>query len=200
MRNLLALWLFVSVSLHAQDTFAGAMGGIATLSADARTLGTPPVQASSYKPENGASLLLFTGRHFTDYFSAQATYSTNRNDATLSSIDLARGRSSAQNVRATLHTAGFEAMAYFRERNSRLRPYLSAGPVFTWLKAHPGISDRSLGLRVGVGIDWRIHRRIDLRYNFSESLQGNALSAALTPRGERKLANFQNLWGVAFRF
>jgi hypothetical protein len=53
---------------------------------------------------------------------------------------------------------------------------------------------------VAVGIDWRVAARFALRYSFSETIQGNPIGAALTSRGERGLANFQNWWGVTWSF
>lgn len=181
------------------------MGGISTLSADARTVGSPPVAASSYKPENGLALLTFGGRHFTNFFSLQASYSRNSNDALLAGLNLNAKTSYEVPRNVRMQTLGLEAMAYFRARDNRLRPYLSAGPVVTWMNATPGtapfrIHSTTAGVRVAVGMDLRVAPRIDLRYTFSETVQGNAISQALDPAGQRKLANFQNLWGVVFRF
>jgi hypothetical protein len=207
--------LSMSTALCAQNNFVGAMGGIATLSADGRTSGSPPTSTSSYKPENGASLFLFGGRHISDYFAAQLSYSRNQNDVVLTGTNLIGNTSFEQPLRATMQTVGFEAMGYFRARDSKLRPYLSAGPVATWLRTRSSgpvlqrgtpvlpparIASASAGLRVAVGIDLRVNSHIELRYTFSETLQGNAISRALDPAGLRKLANFQNLWGVTFRF
>jgi hypothetical protein len=125
-----------SAALLGQDSFVGAMGGIATLSADGRNAGSPPASASSYKPENGASLLLSGGRHISDYFSAHVSYSRNSNDVSLTGIDLNTSASFEEPMRAVLQTMGFEAMGYFRGRESRVRPYLSAGPVVTWLRVN----------------------------------------------------------------
>lgn len=195
------LVLSIPLPLLAQDTFVGAMGGLATLSADARTVGSPPTAVSAYKPENGASWLAYGGRHITDYLSAQVSYARADNNVSLTGLDLTRNTSFERPVKAALHTLAFEAMGYFRSRESRVRPYLSAGPVVTWLRTPaPRIASTSAGLRVAVGIDFRIHRRIDLRYTFSETIQANSLSRALDPPGQRRLANFQNLWGVVLRF
>jgi hypothetical protein len=200
-------WFLIAslpITLFAQNTFVGAMSGVATLSADARTVGSPPSAVSAYKPENGASWLVYSGRHITDYVSAQVSYSRSDHDVSLTGLSLTSNSSLEQPYRAKLHTLGFEAMGYFRARDSRVRPYLSAGPVATWTRASsPGLSriaSTGIGLRVAVGMDLRVHEHVDLRYTFSETIQGNAFSRALNPPGQRKLANFQNLWGVVFRF
>src|ERR1051326_4753938 len=74
-------------SLLGQDLYAGALGGISTLSADGRAFLTPTVSSTSlYKPENGPSLNLFAGIHLRDYLSIQGNYVWNRNDVTLVSL------------------------------------------------------------------------------------------------------------------
>src|SRR5213594_1698287 len=66
--------------------YAGVLGGVATLSADARSqLSAQGLNASLYKPENGSALNIFAGTHVTQYLSLQANYVWNRNDLTLSS-------------------------------------------------------------------------------------------------------------------
>jgi hypothetical protein len=71
----------------AQDesrVYAGAVGGISTLSADGRASTHPTrAEASLYKPENGPALNLFVGMHLSRYFSVQSNYVWNRNDLTL---------------------------------------------------------------------------------------------------------------------
>ncbi len=212
-------WLFAAILLApaglAQDHFAGVMGGVSTLSADAVNQGTPPQATSSYKPENGATVVGYLGRHFTDYFSMQVSYSWNRNALTLAGGNFAAGTSYSAPFTSTLNTYGVEGMAYFRDRDSTLRPYLSAGPTISNLRADPSGPAQTLrtgaqipqrvrgikvGLRVAVGIDWRISDRVSLRYSFSETIQQNPISEALQPPAQRRLANFQNLWGVHFHF
>ncbi len=55
-------------------------------------------------------------------------------------------------------------------------------------------------LRVAVGIDVRLAHHLALRYSFSETIRHNDISAQLSPSGQRSLANFQNLFGLAFHF
>lgn len=66
--------------------FAGAVAGIAPLSADARTVVSPDrVAISLYKPENGPALNALVGAHVHDYVTIQMNYIWNRNDLALSS-------------------------------------------------------------------------------------------------------------------
>ena len=70
--------------------YAGVLGGLATLSADARSqLTAQSLNASLYKPENGPALNIFGGAHVTQYLSLQANYVWNRNDLKLSSTSSA---------------------------------------------------------------------------------------------------------------
>jgi hypothetical protein len=143
------------------------------------------------------------------------SYGWNRNDLLLSGGDLVRASSFEQPVRATMHSVVAEAMVYFRNRDSRVRPYLSAGPGIVRTTAEASGATRASGspavlpsgldsvhaaLRVAVGMDIRFHRRVSLRYSFSETLQRNTFSRALDPPGERNLANFQNWWGIVWTF
>ena len=216
-------WILVAILLapagFAQDRFAGVMGGVSTLSADAVNQGTPPQATSSYKPENGATVVGYLGKHFTDYFSLQVSYSWNQNALTLAGGNFVNGTSYSAPFTAKMYTYAFEGMAYFRKRDSLLRPYLSAGPTVSHLWGDPNGASSSLhsgvgpavqvpqkfhkvkvGLRVAVGIDWRISKRVSLRYSFSETIQQNPISEILQPPAQRRLANFQNLWGVHFHF
>ena len=60
--------------------FAGAIAGISTLSADARSEVTPgEVAVSVYKPENGPARNLVVGLHLHEYVAVQANYIGNRN-------------------------------------------------------------------------------------------------------------------------
>lgn len=209
------LALLVGNVVYAQNNFFGAMGGVSDISADARVQGSPPQSTSAYKPENGATAVFFAGHHFSDYFSVQGSYGWNRNTVRLSGSDVASASSFDLPLRAVFHTFAFEAMAYFRPRASHLRPYLSAGPALVVMRANATgpanvtgspvvpatpINVNKPGLRVAVGIDWELSPHFALRYSFSETVQQNPLSAALTPRGERRLANFQNWWGVLWQF
>ena len=205
--------------MHGQDAnFAGGMIGVSTLSADGRSIFEPSSTAVSlYKPENGFTFLLFGGRHLSDFFSIQASYSWNRNDLTLTSVQVTTGveRSYEQSYAAGHHTVAGELMLYFRPRSSVLRPYLSAGPGVAHLSSEEGrplftrgspvlparrFSSTDFCFRVAVGIDIRLRGGGSFRYSFAETIQDNPVSAQLSPPGKRKLANFQNLFGLAWRF
>ena len=82
-------------------------------------------------------------------------------------------------------------MLYFRARNSRIRPYLSAGPA--WVRL---LHEDKAGLRVAVGADLMIGSGWGVRYSFSEMLTANPLATNLHPPGQPKLMNFQNLFGI----
>ena len=67
--------------------YVGVMGGVSTLSADARTdLDSNSATTSSYKPENGPTAGVFVGLHWNNYFSIQGDYLWNRNLLTLDSL------------------------------------------------------------------------------------------------------------------
>jgi hypothetical protein len=55
-------------------------------------------------------------------------------------------------------------------------------------------------LRVAVGIDFRLKNGWAFRYIFSETIQPNPISRQLTPPADRRLANFQNLFGLVKQF
>lgn len=213
--RLLLVMVASAAGVSAGEFFVGAMGGVTTLSGDARTVGAPPAQFSAYKPENGPGAQVFAGRQFHDYFSAQVSYSWNRNSVALSGGDVGAAASYELPVRARMHTVVAEGMVYFRRPSSRVRPYLSAGPGVSMLRAtatgpllvrgsvavpEQRIEASKIALRVAVGIDVRVAGSFWLRYSFSETLQRNALSQALRPPGVRNLANFQNWWGASWRF
>src|SRR5215469_4037267 len=67
--------------------YIGVLGGVSTLSSDARTaLDSTSAATSSYKPENGPTAGGYLGLHWTNYFSVQADYLWNRNLLTLDSV------------------------------------------------------------------------------------------------------------------
>jgi len=205
--------------LYGQDTnFAGAMIGVSTLSADGRSVfDATSTAVSLYKPENGLTGLIFGGRHLSDFFSAQASYGWNGNDLKLASTQIAAGveRAYEYSYAVRHHTVAAELMIYFRPRSSMLRPYLSAGPGVAWFSSSQGrpiftrgspflpparFSATDICFRVAVGIDIRLKGRAGFRYSFAETIQRNPISAQMVPTGERNLANFQNLFGVFWRF
>jgi Outer membrane protein beta-barrel domain len=200
------------------DFYFGAVGGVATLSADGRfILSGASAQTSLYKPVNGPALNLFAGWDFSDYVSLQANYILNRNDLTLVSTAFSpTGASAYEQTRTSQQSSAIaDALVYFRKRRSRVRPYLSGGTglvslsssekALGMLTGSPSIpeqhfSDTEIGLRVAVGMDVRLRRAWWFRYSFSETISSNPISNELSPPGMRGLKNFQNLFGVVRRF
>ena len=193
--------------------FVGAVVGISTLSADARSeITAGGVDVSLYKPENGPALNVLFGVHVNDYLTVQANYVSNRNDVALVSVHSTESGSAfyEQPRTASQHAVVADLLAYFRERRSRVRPYLSAGLGVVRLATRADGEGRSNQaappaarmdttralLRVAVGIDLALGHGWAARYSFSESVSGNPISAQLSPPGRRGLANFQNLFGV----
>ncbi len=215
-----ALSFFACTSVLAQpgpQRFVGAAAGISTLSADARSeITSGGVDVSLYTPENGPALNVLFGVHVHDYLTVQANYVGNRNDVALTSVRATEsGSAFYEQPRATSqHAVVADLLVYFRERRSRVRPYLSAGLGLvrvqttasgegrTYKVAPPPArveTTRAL-LRVAVGIDVALRQGWSARYSFSESVSGNPISTQLSPPGRRNLANFQNLFGVIRAF
>jgi hypothetical protein len=196
----------------------GAVAGLSTLSADARTVATATAfDASLYKPENGPAINLLAGVHMGDYLGAQANYIWNRNALTNSSVRITEGLGAFVEERrqSDQHALIGDALLYFRNRESWARPYLSAGVGLVRFRTAeparlsargaaplPRASFESTGaaLRVAVGIDLGTAAGWSFRYSFSETITGNPLSSRLSPPGERNLANFQNLFGAIRSF
>ena len=214
----MAAFLFAGVtSASAGDAiYVGAMGGIATLSADAGSEHVGQgLSLSSYAPANGGALDVFAGWHLHNYFSVQGDFIWNRNSLRLSSTSSASG-SFYEDDRTSSQQAGIVSfLVYFRRRASRIRPYLGTGVGVAHLSSRrervvssagspelPPVRFSSTGpvLRSHVGIDFRLCHKVDFRYSFSETLGANEISRNLSPQGSRKLANFQNLFGFVIRF
>ncbi len=201
----------------APQVFAGVVAGIATLSADARSeITASGAEASLYKPENGPALNAFVGLHVHEYLAVQANYEWNRNDLLLAALRAAgSGPSFYEAPRVSVqHAIVGDLLLYFRERKSAIRPYLSTGVGVVRLSTRTRGADRASNvmlpperalanravLRVAVGIDVGMGGRWRGRYSFSESLSRNPISEQLSPAGQRRLANFQNLFGVLYLF
>jgi len=217
MHRALLLFVFAGSFASAQVVpYAGVVGGISTLSADATArASTSGLSLSAYAPQNGGAVNIFAGLHLHDYFSVQLNYMWNRNDLELSSTSsdsntfYQQARSSSQNA------AVLDFLIYFRRRTSRVRPYLGTGGGVMHLTSTAISLLRSNGtpllppdsfsatrpvFRSHVGMDLRLFSRVDFRYSFSESLSKNDISLHLSPPAPRRLANFQNLFGFVFRF
>ncbi len=207
---------FQALALAQITPYAGVVGGVATLSADSRSLPTfQGLSISLYKPEKGPALNFFAGAHLNPHLSIQASYVWNRNDLTLSSPSPSSNSFFEERRTSSQNALILDLMAYFRPLKSRLRPFLSigGGPVRfssaqqrqvaiggTPLLPREHFSSVRPALRVAVGMDVKLADHVALRYSFSETRRHNDISAQLSPPGQRSLANFQNLFGVAFNF
>ena len=206
-----------SAPAHAQ-LYAGVLGGISSLSGDARSLVTPgSVTFSSYDPANGGDLGVLFGKHFSDYFSEQASYSWNENELSLTSANFTPGTEQGfQETRSSSQqTLLGNVLVYFRARDSRLRPYLSIGTGFmhfastqesvqqvlgspTLLPRH--FSSNRVVLNVPVGLDVNLRKGWAFRYTFSETISTSPINDQLSPPGQHAFKNFQNLFGFIRRF
>lgn len=194
--------------------YAGAMGGVATLSADAGSQRSPQgLNLSSYGTRNGGALNIFVGIHLRNYFSIQANYIWNRNSLQLNSAS-SSGPFYQEDRSSSQRAAVFDFLIYFRRRSSRIRPYLGTGTGVIHLTSTrdrvvaaggaptlPPAQFSSTGpvFRSHVGIDFRLTPKLDFRYSFSEFIGRNAISQQLSPPGTHKLLNFHNLFGFVFR-
>ena len=209
-------WL--TAPLARAQLYVGALGGVATLSGDARSLlSSNPTAFSSYDPKNGGALEILVGKHFSDYFAAQGNYIWNGNELTLTSVAFNNGMQQAyQETRNSSQQSVIgDLLVYFRNRDSRLRPYLSVGTglvhfassqdrisQFLGAPALPAqhFSTNMICLHVPVGIDVRVGKGWAFRYTFSETLSKSPISDRLSPPGQHRLMNFQNLFGFVKRF
>lgn len=216
LRALCAFVICISSAPAQVIPYAGAIGGISTLSADAGSQATASgLNLSSYSPQNGGALNAFAGLHLLGYFSVQADYIWNRNDLLLNSASSDSNTFYQQTRNSSQHAAVLDFLIYFRHKSSRIRPYLGTGFGVMHLTSKASQVVRSGGnpvlppptfsatrplFRSHVGIDIRLSRTLDFRYSFSESLSENDVSEHLSPPAPRRLANFQNLFGFVVRF
>jgi hypothetical protein len=214
---LISLWTILFSPAAAQSRiYAGAIGGIATLSADAGSQKTAQgLSLSSYAPANGGALNVFAGVHLHNYFSVQANYIWNQNDLLLNSSSSGSGAFYQESRSSSQNSGILDFLIYFRRRSSRIRPYLGTGVGVIHLSSTrekliassgapslPPLTFTSTGpvFRSHVGIDLRLARKLDFRYSFSEMIGHNEISKHLAPPAPRRLANFQNLFGFVVRF
>lgn len=195
--------------------YAGAIGGMATLSGDAGAQRVAQgLKLSSYAPANGGALDLFAGADLHDYFSLQGDFIWNRNQLLLNSSST-RGAFYQQDRGSSQAAAIFGVLVYFRRQHSRIRPYLGGGAGIAHLAS---AAERLVGSggaptlppaefswtgpvwRTHVGIDLRIIHQVAFRYSFSETIGHNEISRNLSPPAPRGLKNFQNLFGFVVRF
>jgi hypothetical protein len=141
----------------------------------------------------------------------QAIYVWNRNDLTLLSSVVSPQRNAfyEQERSSQQHITGVEALLFVRHRGSRVRPYMAGGMAvvrFTSDRTRdvhinglgpPVDRFRStrVAFRVAVGIDVRLRKQSWFRYTYGETLSANPVSAQLMPMGQRRLGNFQSLFG-----
>ena len=212
-----SILFLICLALDAQENyFAGFASGVTTLSADGRpSIDAAGASAALYKPENGLTARVLFGRRLGGFLSIEGNYTWNRNALALSALRTVPESAYEQARSSGQHAAGADLLAYFRNHESRLRPYLSVGTGWvrftSKLEATPvqrgslppppvSFSTNHPFLRVAVGIDVRIGRGWAVRYGFAESIQRNPVSPRLTPPGGRNLASFQNLLGFIRRF
>ncbi|MGB7586404.1 MAG: outer membrane beta-barrel protein [Terriglobales bacterium] len=212
-----ALLLALFTASAEAQFYAGALGGISTLSGDtAASVNSTSANFSTYNPQNGLALNALFGRHFNDFLTVQGDYVWNRNALHLTAATSGSGsigdydetrRSSQQSLFASI-------LVYFRKRKSWIRPYLSVGTGWVHLSSTEEMvtltqglplpphdfSANMIALRVPVGMDVRLHDGWLFRYAFSETLSGNPISDHLSPPGPHSLKNFQNLFGILKQF
>ncbi len=195
--------------------FVGGGPGISILSGGSgANIAATSASLSSYEPKIGPQVHLFGGWNLAEYVSIQAAWSANRNDlifqaSTSDNAFYQQRRKSAQ------HNVGGDALLYFRNRKSLVRPFLSVGINAMWFRSEPTelivskgalsapatFTARAPGLRVAAGTDLLIRNGWGFRYAFMEHLQQrNVIGLRLTPSAHRQLMNFQHLFGVVKYF
>jgi len=217
----IALYLVTGLLLAAPveaQVYVGVLGGLSTLSGDARSvLSQSSTAFSSYDPKDGGSLELLIGKHLSDYFTVQVNYVWNGNGLTLTSAAFSGGTQVGyrQSRTSSQHGVIADVLVYFRGRESRLRPFLSLGTGLVHFSSSeerieqiigtPSLSPQRFGanmiaLHVPVGMDVKIGKGWAFRYTFSETLSANPISDRLSPPGQHSLKNFQNLFGLIRQF
>lgn len=208
--------MFAGTLFGSVDPYAGVIGGVSTLSADAGARSTAQgLSLSAYSAGNGGAVNVFVGAHLHNYFSLQANYIWNQNSLVLNSTSSGTPAFYQQARSSSQHAGVVDFLLYFRRKSSRIRPYLGTGfgiihltsteerlissggnallPPLTFSATRPVF-------RSHVGMDLRLSGRVDFRYSFSEMLGANDISKHLSPPAPRRLANFQNLFGFVFHF
>jgi hypothetical protein len=217
MRLILLVVLCLGTPVWGQ-VYAGVLGGVSSLSGDASsTLGSGSSAFSSYDPKNGGAFELLMGKHLSEYFAVQGNYIWNANTLRVSAasflsdeqLGFKETRSSSQQ---TLIAA---ALVYFRNRDSRLRPYLSVGTGLVHLSSSEERVDQTIGtpvlparnfaantiaLQVPVGIDVNLRKGWAFRYTFSETISKNPIDDRVSPSPQHVLKNFLNLFGFIKQF
>ena len=124
----LALATLPTTSAAQEPTyFAGLIAWSSQLSGDPTTIVTGGgFVTSDYKPATGPAVNVFAGVHLREHLTLQANYTWNRNGVTLFAAEgtPTESRFYEQPHAATQHTLIGDVLVYFRERASRIRPYL----------------------------------------------------------------------------
>ncbi len=212
---LICLTATSAAAQRAPAPYVGVLGGVSTLSADAQsTITTSGADVSLYTPDNGAALDILFGVHIRDYVSLQANYVWNANDVALTSVRGLDASFYEQRRTSRQHAVIGDILVYFRNLDSAIRPYLSVGGGAVRIETTavgdarvrgavpPALMIQTVSavLRTAVGIDVALGRHWSARYAFGETLSSNPFSTALSPPGQRMLANFQNLVGIVRAF
>jgi len=218
-RNSVALVLILllgGVSLVRAQMYAGALGGVSTLSGDSRSVLNPQPAFASYDPKNGGAVQVFVGRHLSDYFSVQGEYTWNANRLILTANSGGGIPTGYEETRqSSQQSAIADFLVYFRDRKSRVRPYLAVGTGVTHFSSTQDQVTQTIGspvlppvrfgsnfvvLHVPVGMDVSLGKGWAFRYTFSETLSKNPIDGVLSPPGQHRFMNFQNLFGFVKRF
>jgi hypothetical protein len=205
------------ISARAQ-IYVGVLGGVASISGDARSsLNSGSSAFSSYDPRNGGALELLAGKHLSEYFTVQGSYIWSANDMAATGGTFIGGiqRGYQERRSSSQQTVLGNILIYFRDRDSRLRPYLSVGTGLVrfssaqqrldqtfggLLLPPPNFGSNMIALNVPVGMDVTLGHGWAFRYTFSETISRNPIDDQLSPSGRHSFKNFLNLFGFIKRF
>jgi hypothetical protein len=147
----------------------------------------------------------------------QANYIWNANDMTVTGGTFVGGIQQGYQERRSSSQQSVlgNILVYFRNRHSRLRPYLSVGTGLVHFSSAQERLDQNFGgpmlpphgfdsnmiaLNVPVGIDAALGHGWAFRYSFSETISRNPIDDHLSPSGRHSFKTFLNLFGFTKRF
>lgn len=210
----LLLHFLLIPSLAAQ--FVGGGAGFTALSGASTAAIGETVATSQYSAGTGPLAHAFAGKAFGDYFAAQGSWQWTRNRVLLTSAGFAAGSvaASQQAMRVAQNEFGVDGLVYFRNRASRVRPFLAVGlganrfdsgtAAFVSVRGAPppaaSIGATRFALRFAAGIDLMHRSGWGFRYSFLETMTGNPVAEQLRPPGSGTLMTFQNLFGIVRYF